>query len=91
MKLINGDSLFTTEDNTVKASAIWEVLKPLPSQIRHRNRVPRKACIYLLSQIVEIPIDDTIIREIAEGQGIGREPSPSFELPSISKYASYTP
>lgn len=61
-------------------------MKPFPGQIRLRNDVPRKALVYLLSQIgaesgQSFHLPDPVVREIAQAE----EPKytiPRFELPS---------
>ena len=42
-------SCFTAENPRPNVAIMYNVLKPLPSQIQHRLEVPRRALLYLLA------------------------------------------
>ena len=80
--MLTQNSAFTSENVKVDISTMWDILKPLPAQVKQRNEVPRKAYIYLLSQIPQLHLDTVIVREIAQGKGLEAGPNLRFELPS---------
>ena len=59
-------SALTAENPKSNSGLLHKVFNPLPSQIRRRREVPRRALIYLLSQRRDWHLSRKAIKELAE-------------------------
>lgn len=76
-------SCVTAENPKPNAGRTYTILKPLPSQVLCRVEVPRRALMYLLSQIPSWQVPHDIVTSIARAIE-PRDHSISIELPSRS-------